>query len=178
MAGGAVQKWEIGQAWDMAVTVTAAAYGIAPEILRAESRGRGPRPPKDAWLPKKMAVHLTVVLSGSDYAELARLTGLHRDTVASHCASIRDLCATDLDADTQAEGLLAFAVNRLLNPGAPLPQPATPSEERLSLAWLNARMEVLEALVRDLIRRDGDHPTAAQDHGKLILLPGTRRARA
>lgn len=176
MAGGAVRKWDIGEAWDVAVTVTAAAYGIAPEMLRAESRGRGPRPPKEAWLPKKMAVHLTVVLSGSDYAELARLTGLHRDTVASHCASVRELCASDLDADVQAEGLLAFAVKRLLNPAAPLPAPNAAEAEKLSVAWLAARVEALETLVRaDLIRRGALHPTTPPDHTNVIKIPGTRR---
>lgn len=94
-------SWSLSSAWDCAVEVTAMAYGITPQELHAPSRGRGPRPPKSAWEPKKVAVHLTVVITDCGYAELGRHLGLHRDTVASHCAWARSAMAND----EQLEGL-------------------------------------------------------------------------
>lgn len=95
--GGYIQRCTICEAWDASVEVTAAAFAVDPELLRAESRGRGPRPPRAAWMAKKMAVHLAIVLAGCDYIALARLLRLHKDTVSSHCAAIRDACAGDDD---------------------------------------------------------------------------------
>lgn len=106
-------------AWDAVVAVTAPAYGVAAEILGAPSRGRGPRPPKEVWSARKMAVHLGVAVAGCDYAELGRHVGLHRDTVAGHCALMRAACADDDDMQVLARGLELAARTRLLAAGAP-----------------------------------------------------------
>ena len=92
---GAIITWKITDAWTAAATVTAAAYGVPAALITAPSRGRGPRPATAVQLPKKMAVYLAVVLAGCDYAALGRAIGLHRDTVASHCAWMRHASAED-----------------------------------------------------------------------------------
>lgn len=111
MAAGA--HITVGAAWEAAVEVVASTYAISPAVLRAASRGRGPRPPRAAWAAKKMAVSLAVVLCGCDYIELARLLGLHKDTVSSHCAAIREACATDDDFEQLSLSLEVCARLRL-----------------------------------------------------------------
>lgn len=108
MAGGRTHRWEIGAAWEASVAVTAAAYDVPAELIAAPSRGRGPRPPQQVWSAKKMAVHLTVIIADCDYASLARRLGLHRDTVASHCADMREAAA-----DSELNEISAVALERL-----------------------------------------------------------------
>lgn len=103
----------VAQSWQAAVAVTAAAYGVDPAVLGAESRGRGPRPPADIWEPRKMAVHLAVVISGVSYAALGRHIGLHRDTVASHCADVRDAIHDEIESASLALEPLAKSLERL-----------------------------------------------------------------
>jgi hypothetical protein len=90
-----VRLWEIEHAWSTASAIAAAAWKIDPGLIRAPSRGRGPRPPEEAREPKKVAISLAVTLAGCDYAELAKHLALHKDTVTSHCASVRERCAAD-----------------------------------------------------------------------------------
>lgn len=108
MAGGVI-RWPIGPAWSAAAQVSANAYGVqAPEIT-APSRGRGPRPPQSVWAAKKMAVHLTVILTGADYACVGRHIGLHRDTVASHCAAMRQEASESDVIEVSAQALEQIA---------------------------------------------------------------------
>lgn len=116
-AMGPVQSWPLPAAWDAAVEVTAAVYGVAPGPLRAPSRGRGPRPPERAREPKKVAVWLAVLLSGRDYKAVARFLGLHKDTVSSHCADIREEAIDDA-RERQLDALAAAATVRLELGGA------------------------------------------------------------
>lgn len=98
----------LAEAWAAATAAVASAYGVEAELLRAESRGRGPRPPARVREPKKLAMHLTVVLSGCSYAELGQATGHHKDTVASHCEDVRGAILADdavEAAAAQVEGL-------------------------------------------------------------------------
>lgn len=112
MAGGLTKKWSMAQAWAASVEVTAAAYDADPRDVAVQSRGRGPRPFKKVWEARKIAVYLAVVLSDCGYAELGRLIGLHRDTVASHCADVRE--AADVDRDeVSLVALEAMARGRL-----------------------------------------------------------------
>ena len=60
-----------------------------------------------------MAVHVAVIVADCDYAELGRLIGLHKDTVASHCASVRDDCAISDQVERISELLVQLALVRL-----------------------------------------------------------------
>jgi hypothetical protein len=113
VAGALGKRWPVLVAWEEAVRTTAAAYGIEPELLRAESRGRGPKPPERAREPKKMAVHLAVVLADCSYAELGRAIGYHKDTIAGHCAEVREAVLHDDGAETAAAALERLARGRL-----------------------------------------------------------------
>lgn len=108
----ATKTWPADVAWLAVTEVAAAAYGVEPELLRAPSRGRGPRPPERAREPKKVAIYLTLMLSGSDCAALARHLGMHRDTVWSHCAEVR-LWADDDVIEQNLQVLAAAASVKL-----------------------------------------------------------------
>lgn len=85
------ERPQILAAWRVAVEVAAQAYYVPPQAIRAPSRGRGPKPPAPVCEAKKVAIYLTVILvDGLQYAELAALIGLHKDTVSSHCAWARE----------------------------------------------------------------------------------------
>lgn len=166
MAGGLLRKFDLDAAWDAAVSVTATAYRVDGELISAASRGRGPRPPQAIWEAKKMAVFLVVVVSGQDYASVGRHIGLHRDTVASHCAGVRERCATDGDIETRAEALTEAALHRAAKGLPPKPPRA---ESEITLAARLARIEA----VLGLSDGNGAHPTAAPDHANVITFPGT-----
>lgn len=160
MAGGLASfavRWSIAEAWATASDVTAAAYGVGVELLRAESRGRGPRPPREAWEAKKVAVYLAVVLSDCDYAELGRLIGLHKDTVSSHCAAVRNSVLDSDMAETSAQALEALARGRLeLNAG-----------ERLNA--MRAHLTMLQSATVEVLGL-ANHPTAhPTPHPTLVL---------
>ncbi|MGH6956251.1 MAG: hypothetical protein ACREEW_06250 [Caulobacteraceae bacterium] len=174
------RRWSIARAWEAAVTVTAAAYDVAPAAIRAPSRGRGPRPQSVAWEPRKMAVHLAVVLTGCSYAAVGREIGLHRDTVASHCAEMRDQVLAEAWAETASETLEKLARARL---------------EGLALERLNAaraHLAMLEEAAADLVsgapqtassdRFPTTRPTVlrahAVDHGKVIVVETRGKAPA
>lgn len=144
-------SWAPAQAWSICVDVVADTFGVDAALLTAESRGRGPRPPRRAWDAKKMAVHLTVLVSGCDRAELGRLIGLHKDTIASHCAEMQD--ATDEDTGE----LLSEALERIVR--ARLENNAI-----AHLAAEEARVAMLKETTRELIsvlRSTDARPTKA-----------------
>jgi hypothetical protein len=60
--------------------------------------------------PKKLALYVAVTLAGCDYASLSRHVGLHRDTVTSHCAEVRELCAADERIERLVEALGSTAL--------------------------------------------------------------------
>jgi hypothetical protein len=177
VGGGLIRRWDMAAAWDAAVHVCASAYGLDEEGLRAKSRGRGPRPAERVWQPKKIAVHLTVAIAECGYAALGRLVGLHKDTIASHCASVRAECAGDA-------ALEAFV--------------HTLEDEVKTQLRLNARRELLASraraaqLEREIAEIDGDlvnptlHPTLSgalirpenSAHENVIVLDATRKPRA
>lgn len=103
----------VAQAWDAAAEIVAAFYGVPATLLKASSRGRGPRPPEAAWMPKKVAVALAVILSDCRYADLAREIGLNKDTVASHCAAVRKAAFDDHALERQMDTMHAAAAVRL-----------------------------------------------------------------
>lgn len=105
--------WDMMAAWSVAADVAGAAYGVPAALITSPSRGRGPRPPRAVWAAKKMAVHLAVVLSDCDYAALGRRLGLHKDTVASHCAAIREACAACDQVEALSGALEVAAQHRL-----------------------------------------------------------------
>jgi hypothetical protein len=119
----ATRTWPAEQAWLAVTEVTASAYGVELELLRAPSRGRGPRPPERAREPKKVAVYLTVLLSGADCAAVARQLHLHRDTVWKHCEEVR-LWA---DEDVVEQNLQVLAAAASVKLGL---QPARSSDRR------------------------------------------------
>lgn len=100
-------------AWEASVEVTAAAYGLDPNLLKMAPRGRGPRPPRATWEARKMAFHVAVMVAGCSYVEVGRLLGLHKDTAASHCAAMRDACADSDELEQLSEALELCARIRL-----------------------------------------------------------------
>lgn len=192
MSGGQsnlTRRWPMAAAWSAATEVAAVAFGISPDLLRAPSRGRGPKPPVAAREPKKMAVHLAVMLADCEYAELGRLIGLHKDTVASHCAGQRARCDEDIEAEATSDLLLAAAMMRLeLLAGSGSPRrrhdPATRAQCRAF------RLDALELMMNQALRtlRDAtsDEPQKPSDprrissdeHRKVIAAPANRRVAA
>lgn len=146
-----VTHWPMDAAWASAAEVCAAAYRVSPEAILAPSRGRGPRPPADVWDAKKTAIYLTVVLSDCDYARVGRLIGLHKDTVSTHCAAVRNACADSADWEARVEGLALLAAHRLSSPAAlvapsanDLPRLVAVLREKIDLVALAARLERVE----------------------------------
>lgn len=178
-------NWPLAVAWDAAVQASAAAYQVPPEAVSAESRGRGPRPPEAVREPRKLAVYIAVSLSGCDYAVLGRHVGLHKDTVASHCAWAREACALDDDFERRVEVLTAAAALSMQVAGV---HPSTARkiaavrratsldrlralEEHMAKVFADARA----ALSDDVIR---PFPASSDEHAKLIAKPGNRERAA
>lgn len=171
-----MRRWGVAETWTAAVEVTAAIYGVDEAVLRAESRGRGPRPPRSVWEAKKMAVYLAVLVSGCDRAELGRLIGFHRDTIASQCAEMQG--ATDADSGE----LLSLSLERIVRSrleGRALAQVAS---DRARLAMLEETTRELVTVLRIDASSDS-HPTKSPgfirqegDHGDVIELAPKRRA--
>lgn len=172
----------ITEAWNAAVEVVAGAYRVETAILKAESRGRGPRPPQHVWEAKKLAVYIAVAASNCDYAELARHIGLHRDTVTSHCAGVRERCADETAFEIRAEALIAATLHRLSRPAIE-PGPVTEEQVTLAAMWsaLEARMQRMEALLEKIAAHPtksddfAAHPTRAADHENVIKIPARGR---
>jgi hypothetical protein len=143
--------WPMDAAWDAAVEVCAVGYGVAVDVIRAESRGRGPRPPRDTWQAKKMAVHLTVSLTNCDYAALGRAVGLHKDTIASHCAGIREAMAEDEAVERHSDVFAGAAVTRMQLRGvAPVRRERAP--EVIDHKTPGGRLRALEIYVLGLLQ--------------------------
>jgi hypothetical protein len=168
-----MQRWGVSEAWEAAALATATVYCVEPALIRAESRGRGPRPPQSIWEAKKMAVHIAVTVSGCDYAALGRALGMHRDTIASHCAEMRQRAAEDEFLETTSQ-LLEQATRAQL--------------ERRALTVLDAaraHLAMLEDAARDLVsvmpqrpstdRHPTLHPTEVRPHETVIELRSKRR---
>lgn len=156
-------------AWQAAVAVTATAYGVDPALVSAPSRGRGPKPPPEIVEPKKVALYLTSMMTGCLYAELGRQVGLHKDTIASHCAELRERCAVDGEIEERVNALALLALR----------QPGVSAASLLELVTqLAARVERLErwrARHPSILR---SHPTPAPDDETVIELrqvAGNRR---
>jgi hypothetical protein len=82
----------IAAAWRAAVFVTARAYDVRSEVLGAlgrPGRGGGSCTPRAYWDVRKVAVYVAVLTADCAYAELARVLGMHRDTVTSQCEELR-----------------------------------------------------------------------------------------
>lgn len=172
-------RWGIEQTWEAVAIVTASVYGVDAALVRAESRGRGPRPPAGAREPRKVAMFVAVSVAGCDYIDLARHLRLHKDTVCAHCAELRDSLAQDPALEARVDAIIHLVTDRL--DGGRLP--AAPSSEDVTaqalLRALHARFDRLEAL----IRRGGlnptqsgkieINPTAHETHGNVIPLLGT-----
>ena len=168
-----MRRWGVAETWDAAVEVAASVYGVDQAPLRAQSRGRGPRPPRSAWAAKKMAVHLTVLVCGCERAELGRLIGFHRDTIASHCAEMQD--ATDADTGE----LLSLALERIV-------RGRLESRAIAQLAADRARLAMLEETTRELVsvlQSTDARPTKTMgvirpehDHADVIALAPSRRS--
>ncbi len=164
----------IADAWEAAVEVTAAAYRVDPAILKAASRGRGPKPPGHAIEAKKVAVYLAVVLAGCGYADLARHIGYHRDTVCSHCAEMR-AAANDDEIEQRFEELRGAALVRLsvgsvAAPSAMFHEVGT----RALILSMHAQLAEALGLLRALsVGQLSVHPTKEADHENVIKFPGT-----
>ena len=161
--------WTVPEAWTVAVIVTADAYGVDREALGAASRGRGPRPPADLWEARKIAVYLATCLSDCSYAELGRHAGLHRDTVASHCADVRGSVLMEDRAEVSAEALERICRARL----------QARASDRLDA--MRAEMARLQEMTADLVRSSDTlpriHPTSGRVAEKnIVALPARRTA--
>lgn len=137
---------QIAAIWEASTASVGAAYNVAPGDLRRPSLGRGPRPQKTLWEPKKVAVYITAWLTQCDCAALARAIGLHRDTVHSHCASIREKMAQDAAFDAQVRllgGMTGLRVERA-------PAPASRKHRMAATAEADA------AAIEDQVQRARD----------------------
>ncbi len=157
-------------AWDAAVAVTSAAYGVGPDEIDTPTRGRGPRPPQRIWEAKKMAVHLAVLVSGCAYTDLARRLGYHRDTVTSHCASMREAMASDADLEELSNGLERAA--RLRAASQRLTAREVAASDPLD-KLLGALREYSDSFIRHSSDKTALHPTKVDDHGTVIKINGT-----
>lgn len=169
------------EAWEAASEATAVAYRVPVAVLRAESRGRGPKPPKWAIEAKQVAIWLTVALADRPYAVIGRALGYHKDTISSHCETVRQLAdADELEADIEA--IMRAAGKRLAMPDGemralPVLRPAL---LRGMIADLQRRVEALENLLRRADAASDEppfHPTiCGPDEKKVIDLEERRRA--
>jgi hypothetical protein len=173
MSGGLVRKWDIAAAWDAAVATSASAFDVPAALIAAPSRGRGPRPPQSIWTAKKMAVHLTVIIADCDYASLGRFLGLHRDTVASHCADMREAAAGCDWSEIQAVALERTARLRTEQISS-----ERTDALRAQVALMDDTLAQLNAACRPYSAhptlRPTTHPTGSDDNENVITFPGTQ----
>jgi hypothetical protein len=87
-------------AWNAAVIETAGVYRIDSKVL-GQVRQAGPRvrregrTPPAYWEARKVATYVAVLAADCTYAALARVMGLHRDTVTCVCEEIRNAAIED-----------------------------------------------------------------------------------
>lgn len=166
--------WPVADAWKAAVEVTASSYGVDAELLRAESRGRGPKPPEKARWPKKLAVYLTVALSGCQYVALAQHLALHKDTIASHCDSVREACAVDVELEERVDALMLLAATRLGAARGEVGKSREDATVHALLIALHSRFDRLERSIAGAILHPsqtdeaGLHPSENPPHGNVI----------
>ena len=180
---GGVSKWAVDEAWEAAGNVVASAYRVDVALLRAESRGRGPKPLEELREPRKIAVYLTVLLSDCSGAELAARLRLHKDTINSHAAEIRKRLLVDGDLETRIDALALLATERLR--GAP--ERMAPAPEQLTLqavvSAIHARFDRLESLLSRAAAipspTDGAafHPSTPDNHETVIKISSARSRR-
>jgi hypothetical protein len=83
-----VTRPAVAEVWPVAVAIAATCHRVPPEWLTAPTRGRGARPPVEAWEAKRHAIVAAIVVSGCSYTEIGRLLGMHKDTISHHCAVV------------------------------------------------------------------------------------------
>lgn len=166
-----IERGEILAAWRVAAEVTAAFYAITAADIMAPSRGRGPKPPRAVCEAKKLAVHLVVILIDRlTYSELAAAIGLHKDTVASHCAWAREASAVDPRIEDNAATLEMGARARMR---ALADAPGVRIAVDRALAARNALHAYAEELARNLAVHPS-HPTDFEPHGNVIKIARNR----
>ena len=79
----------VADVWPIAAAIAASCHRVPAEWLTAPTRGRGARPPAEAWEAKRHAIVAAIAVADCSYAELGRLLGMHRDTVCHHCGVVR-----------------------------------------------------------------------------------------
>lgn len=177
MAGGGEQFWDMASAWHTATEIVGAFYGVAAQDMRAASRGRGPRPPAAIWIPKKIAVSLTVILCGCDYSALARQIGLSKDTVASHCAAVRQAVFDDPALGQQLEAMRVAATVRgqllcgPVQPVTPRPDYGSPAGRltALHLAMNRAIADARRGLSSDELKSSSDDFSPSSDEHAIVI---------
>lgn len=163
--------WSVPETWLAAVEVAAAAHGVAEDAIRAQSRGRGYKPPPAVARARQCALYLTVLVSDCGYAELARHVGFHRDTVHSHCMEMQ--AHADVDRVELASERLEALVRQRLAAGM-----------RSAAARLRARLEQMEAdaafAEASIVASSDSVPTFNRQVGgsveNILSLPARRRA--
>jgi hypothetical protein len=165
------------KAREAAVEVSAAAFRVDPSLISAESRGRGPKPPKHVSEAKKVAVYITVALSGCPYAEVARFIGYHRDTVCSHCADVR-LATDDVEFEQRLQELIGLALARCAAPEGPSVTFGADVPTRELLLTLHAKVDRLFAFLGvPGVGVSSVHPTIEPNTKKNVVpFPGAREA--
>lgn len=155
-------NWPPPAAWAASVEVVSRIYGVERELLTAASRGRGPRPPARVWDAKKMAVYVTVLVSGCDRAELGRLLGYHKDTIATHCAE------AERATDTDTGELLSLALERMV-------RSRLEADAIAEIAARRAGLAMLEETTRELmtVLSSDDQPTKSTPFNRRI--PGAEK---
>lgn len=160
--------------------VVGAAYRVDPAIIRADSRGRGPKPPAHAIEAKKVAIFITVALCDCSYALLAKTIGYHKDTVCSHCDEVRRMCDDDA-IEAEVDRLIGLAAKR-----AGVPRPASmarPDENTASLrSLLLVVIERLDRLETTISAHPSStderavHPSFLRDREKKVVPLKSRRS--
>lgn len=139
-------------AWLEAVKATATIMRVRVTDLVAADPRRGWRPPKAVWDAKKVAIYGAVGATGCRYAPMGRAIGLHRDTIAEHCASVRqdpalrlfgELVAADIGRPLEWHAEIARQTGNDGRPAGPI-SPA----------------------------KTGLHPTRTTAHGNVIIVTG------
>ena len=152
--------WTIAESWAAATEVVALAYGVDLTAVRAPSQGRGPRPPGPVRTPKKVAVHLTALVSGADYAAIGRHLGLHKDTVSSHCADGRAGAWED-EAEVLSETLERMVRAKLTLTAPPAVLPGRRGLVAFELRRLSEQLSLAAQRLSDEGAASSDrHPTA------------------
>jgi hypothetical protein len=108
-------RWTVLASWEAAVFVTARAYRLDRLVLgETEGEGRRARVPRDYQAARKLAIYVAVVAVDCTYAALARIIGMHRDTVTSQWQEVQAAIEADPLLARMAASLERYARNRVL----------------------------------------------------------------